>query len=527
MTDRPYEYDGPPHQPGDWISWYPIDGDDSSRIDGEIVVSHRLVFRIHRMTGSAPSLKDPLGRTPEIGANASPWCGRVRVAERPARAVGLGAYVEWRPSDGGPDRFVRGLIVAQTGDLEHASLRVVERGPDPWCSRCVGEVRTVSRSECAVTRPVAVGDSVEWRSGVSWWRGRVTSVRRDGSVGSIHVEDGVGGVGGEVFPASGHYWRLNPLAGRALVFAGLFRRPGEYAARLAAVGARRHLTVSPGADYVVMGDRTPKTHGVPSASLTRAKIDEAVRLRIPVVTETWLEARLSGCACISPDTVHDSRCRLHQDPDELVRLPSETSVRIDLSDCAECVAPYNQRPRACVHGLMARRSPRPEDGDRVVWISPGDSGRWARGTLRDRGPRLKWLEVSEASEPWRPMVGTMQLVMLASLTLEHRRADLVGGLTPDECLTRWMENRLFAEGGSPLPNSLAEDQVATARALWMRRESPRRSAELAARVASGETRSVAVVSPDHDLEIEILGGDVRDPLNHPPIRRADVSVPVR
>ena len=71
---------------------------------------------------------------------------------------------------------------------------------------------------------------------------------------------------------------------------------------------------------------------------------------------------------------------------------------------------------------------------------------------------------------------------------------LIGGLTPDQCLSHWMENRLFIEGlhfMATLPNALTPEQVAVGRALWLARFGAQRSAELRAKVTASREADAA------------------------------------
>lgn len=484
MTTIPYAYRGTPLQPGRWVSWWP-DAERPGRIVGEVVDSDPLLILIHSIHDDVP--KDPLGRSPKIGAAAAPWCGVVVEIARPSDAVGLGAYVEYLPT---PGQYRRGPVVGVSDQGRSLDIRVVERDDGPWDD----VMCRAPRSACRLATPP------------------------------------------------------NPLSGKLVVLTGVFRDADRYTDDLRRVGVRRGFAgMTPGVDVVVVGDRTPKVGNRPTSKITAAKVDAAVRLGILVASERWLEARLRGCLCAAPEVSHDSPCPLYLDPDELVRDLDPTlgirseSASGDVSvekrkrqpeqpaECLKCVAPYDSRPGRCTHGLVPRKSPRAEVGDRSMWVSPADPARWARGLVEATASAgTCFLRVSEASEAWRPMVGTIQLVSVRSLAVEHRAAELVGGLTRGECLVQWMENRLFAEAENrpALPNQLTPDQIAAARALWMEIESPCRSADLRARIAEAESRRIVVISPDYDLEMEALAADVPDPLNHPLLSH-DAEVPVR
>lgn len=78
---------------------------------------------------------------------------------------------------------------------------------------------------------------------------------------------------------------------------------------------------------------------------------------------------------------------------------------------------------------------------------------------------------------------------------------LVDGVDREVCLARWMENRLFSEGGSPPPNAMTRMQRDVGRAMWLERYGIARSAELRAKVAAGrEAERCRVTYSELDAE---------------------------
>lgn len=226
----------------------------------------------------------------------------------------------------------------------------------------------------------------------------------------------------------------------------------------------------------------------------------------------WEKPPITGAYAISKFASVKQSCALCSEP-------------VDISHCTPDTYPATM---AAHHAVCPKRPI--AVGDYVRWDGQMDDGsnckRWAEGEVVGFKLDKTQVRIARSSDKWfaaepyftgpvlrrisRPaaaqatvlMVSTCDVCCIPGATAETGRCNhgylyrsvvrepappapaLVDGLTREQCLERWMENRLAVEGGARPPNKMNRMQRDVGRTMWLAGPGAKRSAELRDLVAA-------------------------------------------
>ena len=169
-------------------------------------------------------------------------------------------------------------------------------------------------------------------------------------------------------------------------------------------------------------------------------------------------------------------------------------IRADRCGMGHRVGKVNEFGISAECGSTIRRIPRPAEAQAAVPVFPAGADRsqpcptCSKGWGEHYGIACSYFDrrrpCGACGDPLGDHLKTAGCHGPAPVIAVPPATALVDGIDREQCLARWMENRLAVEGGAP-PHAMTRMQRDVGRALWLERFGAERAAELRAKIAAG------------------------------------------